>query len=129
MPLWWQGWFVPHCARALVLGSSHPELVGGSFPFLTNQTFPQDASEAPVVAHWVPDPRGVGKPGLCAAGAQGWPTGCRVPRILDHNPRLWWWVPWPDTCVSAFDDEDGVVVPWCANQRGRGTPGEVVPVI
>ena len=38
-PLWWQGWFVLRCARAVVLGSSHPGFVGGSFPFLSNQTF------------------------------------------------------------------------------------------
>ena len=41
---WWHGWSLLPCARVVVLGSSQPGLVRGSFPFLTNLTFPKDAS-------------------------------------------------------------------------------------
>ena len=74
LPLW-LAWVscasvAPHCARAVVLGSSPPGFVGGSFPFLTNQTFPQDASGAPVVAHWCRVPWALANP-LCDI-----PSGC-----------------------------------------------------
>ena len=59
-PLWWQGWSALRCARAVVLGSSHPGFVSGSFPFLANQTFPQE-----------PNPN--------LQGPQGWPSGCPTP--------------------------------------------------
>ena len=57
-----------HCDRAVVLGSAHPGFVGGSFPCLAHHSFPQCASGAPAVAHWVQDPLGTGEQWRCAAG-------------------------------------------------------------
>ena len=99
VPLWWPGWFVTHCVRTVVLGSSHPSFVGGSFPLLTNlknraagvpsvalrvphplraQTSPHDISGAPVVVHWVPDP--LNMPSPCQA-CRAHTNGC-VPSSL-----------------------------------------------
>ena len=52
------GWFTLRCDRAIVHGSAHPGFVGGSFPCLAHHSFPQGASGASAVAHWVLDPLG-----------------------------------------------------------------------
>ena len=47
------GWFTLHCDRAVILGSACPGFVGGSFPCLAHHSFPQGASGASAVVHWV----------------------------------------------------------------------------
>ena len=93
---WWPGRFAPHRVHAGVLGSAHPGFVGGSFPILTTlenraagapsvalqaphplraQTFPNNASGASVLVHWVP-PLPAPPPGMCFRGKwDGWGTG------------------------------------------------------
>ena len=124
VPLWWLGWFPPHCARAVVLGSSH------LLPFLDKPDISTGRLRGPSGG-----PVGAGSPGtpgLCAAGASGLAHWVLCPRrALDHNPRLSRWAPWPDTCVSTVDnEEDSIIVPWCANKCGgahwKGQPAPQV---
>ena len=93
-------WFTLHGGRAVVLGSAHTGFVGGSFPFLDHHSFPQCASGAPVVAHWVGDQR------YRAAGAPGLPL----------------WVPDPLRALAVPQDTSGapVVVHWVPNPLGAG---------
>ena len=62
-----------------------PGFVGGSFPCLAHHTFLHNASGAPVVAHWVPDPVGAGEQGCCAAGA-AWLALCPPPPRTEPCP-------------------------------------------
>ena len=69
-----------HHDRAIVLGPAHPGSVGGPFHCLAHHSFPQGASGAPAVAHWVLDPLGADEQRRCAAAPAHPPWGTGPPQ-------------------------------------------------
>ena len=95
VPAWCPGCFTLHCDRAVVLGSAHPSFVGDSFPCLAHHSFPQGASGAPAVAHWVLDPWAQMHSGAVPQGPQDWLPGCLIPCAHwwlhgTHQGPQWW---------------------------------------
>ena len=117
---WWRTWCqIPWALANESLAPQGPQGWPSGCPIPCGHIQFHRTTQGPVVAQWVMEPLGVGQTGWCAAGLVHWVP--RLLRALDHNPRLSWWAPWPDTCAESTVGNSGRIPCSLLRKQVRGT--------